>query len=101
MPCVSATMTPRMTMNAIHPPTSLTVSLHSAALVGGGRKNSAGRSFMLTRREFDIREFDIREFDIREFDIREFDIAVTSYRLRECTGCRHRSRRASRQAAAP
>ena len=50
MPCVIATMTPRTTMKATLPPTSIAVSGHSPALVSGGRKNSAGRSFMLTRR---------------------------------------------------
>src|SRR5271163_2475677 len=47
MPCVNATMMPRTTMNATHPATSRTVSRLSAALVCGGRKNSAGSSFML------------------------------------------------------
>src|SRR3984957_11366038 len=46
MPCVSATMTPRITMNATHAATSRTVSRCSAALVCGGRKNSAGSFFM-------------------------------------------------------
>src|SRR5271166_3715621 len=46
MPCVNATMMPRSTMNAMHPATSRTVSRFSAALVCGGRKNSAGSSFM-------------------------------------------------------
>src|SRR5271155_3098445 len=46
MPCVSATMTPRITMNATHAATSRTVSRCSAALVCGGRKNSAGSLFM-------------------------------------------------------
>src|SRR5271165_818071 len=46
MPCVNATMMPRSTMNAMHPATSRTVSRLSAALVCGGRKNSAGSSFM-------------------------------------------------------
>src|SRR3984885_13175542 len=47
MPCVNATMMPRTTMNAAHNATSRTVSRVSAALVCGGRKNSAGSSFML------------------------------------------------------
>src|SRR5271154_4591544 len=46
MPCVSATMTPRISMNATHAATSRTVSRCSAALVCGGRKNSAGSFFM-------------------------------------------------------
>src|ERR1700753_494758 len=46
MPCVSATMTPRITMNTTLTATSRTVSRCSAALVCGGRKNSAGMSFM-------------------------------------------------------
>src|SRR6202161_4412770 len=45
MPCVSATMTRRITMNATHAATSRTVSRCSAALVCGGRKNSAGSFF--------------------------------------------------------
>src|ERR1700744_377622 len=46
MPCASATATPRIRMNATHAATSRAVSRCSAALVCGGRKNSAGRSFM-------------------------------------------------------
>src|ERR1700692_495851 len=46
MPCVNATMMPRITMNATHAATSRTVSRCSAALVCGGRKNSAGSFFM-------------------------------------------------------
>src|ERR1700735_3625495 len=46
MPCVRATMAPRITMNATHAATSRTVSRCSAALVCGGRKNSAGSFFM-------------------------------------------------------
>src|ERR1700742_1159872 len=46
MPCASATATPRIMMNATHAATSRAVSRCSAALVCGGRKNSAGRSFM-------------------------------------------------------
>src|ERR1700710_850261 len=46
MPWVSATMTPRITMNATLTAISQTVSRCSAALVCGGRKNSAGMSFM-------------------------------------------------------
>src|ERR1700710_2783988 len=46
MPCVSATMMARVTMKATHAATSRTVSRCSAALVCGGRKNSAGNFFM-------------------------------------------------------
>src|ERR1700744_186574 len=48
-PCVSTTMMPRMTMNATDVATSRRVSRFSASLFCGGRKNSAGRSFILLR----------------------------------------------------
>ena len=83
MPCVSATMTPRTTMNATLPPTSIAVSRHSPALVGGGRKNSVGRSFMLTR------------------CLGCALTSVTFSSLTECTDCRRRSPRAAPRAAAP
>src|SRR4030088_3485266 len=55
MPWVNATMMPRITMNATHPATSRMVSFVSASLLWGGRKNSAGMSFMCApRRSGDV-----------------------------------------------
>jgi len=45
MPCVSATMTPSIAMNAVHPASSRMFSF-SASLLCGGRKNAAGMSFV-------------------------------------------------------
>src|SRR6185312_17516693 len=50
IPWVSATMMARMMTKARLPSSSAAVSRHRPASVGGGRKNSGGRSFMLTRR---------------------------------------------------